>query len=32
MCADWARYMAAPNGFGVDTDKVFWLTFGYQIK
>ena len=29
--AQWARYVAAPNGFGVDTDKV-WLTFGYQIK
>lgn len=29
--AQWARYMSAPNGFGVDTDKV-WLTFGYQIK
>ena len=29
--AHWARYMAAPNGFGVDTDKV-WLTFGYQTK
>ncbi len=29
--AQWARYMAAPSGFGLDTDKV-WLTFGYQIK
>lgn len=29
--AQWARYRAAPNGYGVDIDKL-WLTLGYDIR
>ena len=29
--AQWARYKAAPGGYGVDLEKL-WLTVGYDIK